>query len=176
MANAGVLSVVLVSSEGSILSIVQALSGVSRCSKIFEVTDIRDETAREFLEKKGLSREMSKKFVDYTGGRFIYLVNVTTLHKMYKTVYSEIDDESLHQAVMKDLFSRKIATQRFVVDMLGEPSQSVFSAISKTGEYVPVNLLRDSDLENKRKLAQARYTSTVSLSWHGRAQQRELQQ
>ena len=30
---------------------------VSRCSNIFEVTDTRDDTAREFLLKKGLSRE-----------------------------------------------------------------------------------------------------------------------
>lgn len=48
----------------------------------------------------------------------------------------------------------------------------------ETGEYVPVNLLKDSDHTNKEELAIAikiminanilRYTSSSSLTWHGR--------
>lgn len=48
-ANAGFLTVVFVSSEGSILPIVQKLSGVSRCSKIYEITDICDKTAVDYM-------------------------------------------------------------------------------------------------------------------------------
>lgn len=42
VANAGFLTVVLVSNEGSIMTIMQKLPGASRCSKIYEIIDICD--------------------------------------------------------------------------------------------------------------------------------------
>ena len=41
LANAKVLTIVFVSSEGSILPVVQRSSTLSRCVKLFEVTDVR---------------------------------------------------------------------------------------------------------------------------------------
>ena len=43
--------IVFVSSEGSISPVIQKLSGISRCLKIFEITDVSDEAAVDYLIK-----------------------------------------------------------------------------------------------------------------------------
>ena len=48
LSNTTILNIVFVSSEGSILPVVQELSAVGRCSKLFEVTDIEDNLAIDF--------------------------------------------------------------------------------------------------------------------------------
>ena len=58
LANASVLCIVFVSSEGSILPLVQEMSVASRCAKIFEVTDIDDKRATEYLLKQGIPKEI----------------------------------------------------------------------------------------------------------------------
>ena len=68
VANVGILRVVFVSSERLILPIVQKLSGISRCSKIFEITEVSDEVAVVYLIENGLSRELSIKLIDFVGG------------------------------------------------------------------------------------------------------------
>ena len=61
LANAEILTVVFVSSEGSILPVVQRLSEVSRSSKVLEVADIEDSDAVNFLMRNGLSKELCEK-------------------------------------------------------------------------------------------------------------------
>lgn len=119
--------------KGSILPFVQRLSSVTRCSKIFEVTNITDEKAINYLQTNGVSQQISKKLVDFVGGRFVYLVNITTLHKMYKNVYPGIDDELMYQSIMDDLFSIKINNQQGVIAMKGQTSINILSKISKKG-------------------------------------------
>jgi len=48
--------ILFVSSEGSILPVLQKLSGVNRCARIFEVMDISDQTAIDYLI---MSRKLS---------------------------------------------------------------------------------------------------------------------
>ena len=74
LANADILTVVFVSSEGLILPLVQKMSEVSRCSRIIDVGDISDEKAINYLKNNGLPRELGEKIVQFTGGRFAYLV------------------------------------------------------------------------------------------------------
>ena len=186
LANAGILSIVLVSSEGSILPIIQRLSGVSRCSKIFEVTDITDEEAIGYLQINGVSQQITKKLVDFVGGRFIYLVNTIILHEINKNVYPGINDESVYLSVMDDLFSRKINNQQCVIVINGPTSINILSKISKEGHLYPAELLktcqsyeeREKVLNTIKSLVDAnilRYTSTGSLTWHGKPQQHNFQ-
>ena len=53
LANQGLLKVVLISSEGSLLPIIRRFSGANRAPKIFEITDIDDSRATEYLIEKG---------------------------------------------------------------------------------------------------------------------------
>ena len=73
LANEGVLTIVFVSSEGSVVPVIQQTSGVSRCNRFFKVEDVDDNEAIKYLIKKGFSKELSEMFVDYVGGRCVYL-------------------------------------------------------------------------------------------------------
>ena len=84
--NEDILTVVFVSSEGLILP---KMSKVSRCSKIIDVGDISDEAAMNYLGNNGLQRELGEKIVQFTGGRFAYLVKCTIQHLVYSTQYPD---------------------------------------------------------------------------------------
>ena len=73
LANKGVLTIVFVSSKGSVVPVIQQTSGVSRCNRFSEVEDVDDNEAIKYLIKKGFSKELSEMFVDYVGGRCVYL-------------------------------------------------------------------------------------------------------
>ena len=96
-ANTNILTIMFVSSKGSILPITSMLSGISRYSKLFEIMDISDKTVIEYLINHGLSKKLSTKLVSYVGRRFMYLINIIHLHKMYRRVYPDVTDEILHK-------------------------------------------------------------------------------
>ena len=188
MANAGVLSVVFVSSEGSLLPIIQGLSGMSRCAKIFEVTDVDDKTARDYLVKQGIPRDTSENFVKYTGGRFVYLETVQALYDMYKHVYPAMSDEWVYKKTMADAFSRKINFQRLILDLQKPISMGIIEAISSSeeGQFLATELIQKESLsdEDRERVMNyittlvnqniLRYTCMGSLTWHGRPQQHEF--
>ena len=62
---------VFVSSDGSVLEQLQSRSAWSRARDPFEVCDISDKAAVEFLTRKGVEQEKAEEAVrDITGGRF----------------------------------------------------------------------------------------------------------
>ena len=75
LTNNGKLTIVLVSSEGSVVPIIQQTSGVSRCNQFFEICDVEEEMAVKYLMQGGFSKELAERLVNYVGGRCIYLVN-----------------------------------------------------------------------------------------------------
>jgi hypothetical protein len=73
----GCLRVVFVSSDGSVLEQLQSRSAWSRARKPFEVGDISDKAAVEFLTRKGVEQEKAEEAVrDITGGRFELLTTI----------------------------------------------------------------------------------------------------
>jgi hypothetical protein len=67
----GSLRMVFVSSDGSVLEQLQGRSAWSRARDPFEVGDISDKEAVEFLKRKGVEQEKAEEAVrDITGGRF----------------------------------------------------------------------------------------------------------
>ena len=89
LVNEDILTVIFVSSEGLILPLVQKMSEVSRCLKIIDVGNISDETAINYLGNNGLQRELGEKIVQFTGGRFAYLVKCTIQYLAYSTQYPD---------------------------------------------------------------------------------------
>lgn len=67
LANEGILTIVLVSSEGSVVPVIQEVSAVSICTRFFEIVDVNDGVAIEYLKKRGLSQKLSEKYVKYVG-------------------------------------------------------------------------------------------------------------
>lgn len=88
LANASILSLVFVSSEGVILPITQGLlSGVTRYAKTLEVGDIEDHADSDYLVTQGVPQHLANKFVDYAGGRFVYLVKIAALYLSNQKIY-----------------------------------------------------------------------------------------
>jgi len=107
--NEGLVIIVLVSSEGAVVPIIQKFAGVSRCNKMFKVTDT-DDVAIDYLMKMGFSSNLSKKLVQYTGGRCNHLANSVYIYDRYTTM-NQIDDDRMYNKIIEDLFSLKISNQ-----------------------------------------------------------------
>ena len=60
LANDSVPTIVLISSEGTVVPIIQAFSGSSRSTRMFEIGDVNDDLAEEYLIKMGLPDNLAK--------------------------------------------------------------------------------------------------------------------
>ena len=118
----GSLRVVFVSSDGSVLEQFQRRSAKSRMRKPFEVGDISDKEAVEFLTRKGVEQEKAEEAVrDITGGRFELLNDYLSVSTGNDARRQELFDEtkkSLRLAGLSahhELF-RTLVLQKFVRD------------------------------------------------------------
>ena len=134
LANAEILTVVFVSSEGSILPVVQRLSEVSRSSKVLEVADIEDNDAVNFLMRNGLSKELCEKIVLYSGGRFVYLYKCMNLHQAYSRMYPNMTDDLMYERLIEDVFLWKLNGQKLTVTQTKAISEALFNELSSKGE------------------------------------------
>jgi len=67
------LIVVFVSSDATILPIVQSMPACANRSTFFSVGDLTDEGAIQYLKQNGLSEDSSRALVDYVGGHIVDL-------------------------------------------------------------------------------------------------------
>ena len=183
LANDDIMNVVFVSSEGSILPVVQSLSAVGRCSKLFEIMDIQDDLAVNFLVGAGLPKHIGEEFVRYAGGRFLYLVKCITLYGMYSRVYPNLADNAILDKIKADLFLRKLNGQASIIAITKPTSEGLLDELSQKGEINPFDYTQSDGNVFKKKamvvpqLVNAnvlRYTSTGTLTWHGRPQKIEF--
>ena len=184
LANNGDLTIVFVSSEGAVAPVIQETSVVTRCNKFFEIGDVDDDIAINYLVQKGFPEKLSRKFVDYAGGRCIYLVN-SEIHR-YCAIerHPNIQDDEWYEMVIKEQFTWKLERQ-LVTLKLNEPySSMLLSVLSKDGEITVGAMIQNEEMKNKEnegiKDAIAnlvhenilRYTNINKLKWHGRPQER----
>ena len=137
LANEEVLTIVFVSSEGSILPLIQKSSTFSRSVKMFEVADINDHEATDHLENAGISKQLSKSAVAYTGGRFIYLDGFITLHRMYKKLYPDVADKLLFEMIKEDLFAYRLNVQSCAIEATKPTSEKLILDLMKSGQIDP---------------------------------------
>ena len=133
LANAEILTIIFVSSEGSIVPMLQQSSMSSRSAKVFEVMDISDISAINDLEEHGLSSYLSKKVVHYTGGQFIYLNKCKVLCDGYKKVYQGISDDVLYEKFRDDVFVEKLNHQKHEIKKVKPISGILLTELTKKG-------------------------------------------
>jgi hypothetical protein len=92
-ADTGILSLVLVFSDGRALPLLQASSAITRAGVIYEVGDISDADATAWLEKEyAVEGSRVKALVDtVSGGRFPLLMMCGTSHKSVDAISRELD-------------------------------------------------------------------------------------
>ena len=92
-ADAGILSVVLVFSDGRALPLLQSSSAITRAGIIYEVGDVSDIDASVWLSKEyNVEAERAAKLVDsVAGGRFPLLIMCGTSSKSVDAISRELD-------------------------------------------------------------------------------------
>jgi hypothetical protein len=119
-ADAGSLRVVFVSSEGAALPLMRASSAWSRALPPYEVPDIDDALAIDYLVERGMSRAAAEEAVHtVTGGRFSLLLHVASAAaaRPVAAVRHELD----------------IATDSALQDLGLAPTHALFRALVTVG-------------------------------------------
>ena len=147
LANAEVMTIVFVSSEGSIVPILQQSSTSSRSSKIIKIADIPDSIAVNELTKGGLSNYLSNKVVGYAGGRFVYLRKWKILYKMYRKVYPGISDDVIYEYIKHDIYAKQLNDQQHEIEITKPISQQLLMKLTKQGEITPSYLHKKTQQE-----------------------------
>ena len=115
LANQDLLKVVLISSEGSVMPIIRRFSGANRVPKIFEITDVDDSCATEYLIGNGIPDKLSMMLINYFGGRLIYMVGSISQYNSY-TKLGMTSALELYNNIISDLFARKIEDEGFAIE------------------------------------------------------------
>jgi len=62
-----------------------------------------------------------------------------------------MEDEFLYQKIIEDMFSRKLKSQNFKIDMVGEPNRNILRSILKEGELINQACLTVVTVVQKKK-------------------------
>ena len=73
LANTCVLKIILVSSEGSVMTLIKATSSKPKLTDTVKVLDISDEEALKYFDKL-VPNELTQRIVSVCGGRFVRLM------------------------------------------------------------------------------------------------------
>ena len=65
------------------MSIICRFSGANRAPKIFEITDVDDSRATEYLIENGIPDKLSMMLINYFGGRLTYMVGSISRYNSY---------------------------------------------------------------------------------------------
>ena len=82
-ANRRGLNIVLVSSEGHVMPLIESTSSSTRKANIIEVLDIEEEKAVKFLTECGMPMNLAKRFPSITGNRLVYLTMAIYNYRIY---------------------------------------------------------------------------------------------
>ena len=137
LANNNILSIVFVSSEGSVLPLLKDSSGNNRSNKIVEVLDISDEKALNYLIEGGVLERVAKKIVEMVGGRFAYLRRSIRLVHYYNEDYPDLTDEDMLNRIEKDMLALSLENQREVIALMQPYSSMLIKKISEVDHMAP---------------------------------------
>ena len=81
MANEGTLKIVLITSEGIIMPLLEVFSAMNR-ALLYEIADVMDKKALEFLMDNNIDEDVARELVKCVGGRIINLESCVVLMKI----------------------------------------------------------------------------------------------
>ncbi|KAF0416967.1 hypothetical protein F8M41_007369 [Gigaspora margarita] len=141
-ADRGSLVIVFIASEGLVPQIMKSRSAWSRAIIPFEVGDISDDEAMEFLQDSGIDKKNAEDVVKYlTGGRFTLLKDFQALSQYYanlKILFSEFKEKMFTQ-IKKDLDTVDLPeNHEFFIKLI--EAHRIGIAQAKT--IIPLNMIR----------------------------------
>ena len=178
LANNNILSIVFVSSEGSVLPLLKDSSGNNRSTKIAQILDISDEKALNYLIEGGVLERVAKKIVEMVGGRFAYLRRSIRLVDYYNKAHPDLTEEDMLNRIEKDMSALSLENQREVIALVQPYSSMLIKKISEVDHVAPSSFLKEMKTEEQQSKAAhciremmsaniLRYNSDGMLTWHG---------
>jgi hypothetical protein len=136
----GSLRMVFVSSDGSVLEQFQRRSAWSRAHDPFEVGDISDKEAVEFLTRKGVAEEKAEEAVrDITGGRFELLNDYLHVSESNDAKRQQLFNEtkkslrlaglSAHHELFRTLVAQKYVRDDPARDLCGDQHDQILRSL-----------------------------------------------
>ena len=101
LANKGTLLLVLVSSEGHIVPLIDSTSSSSRKASLVEILDLNSTLSEHYLTQRGVSDSLAKRVFNLTGGQFMYLIKAVELSK--KHCASGLSEEDVLEQIKRSL-------------------------------------------------------------------------
>ena len=180
LSNSRTLKVILVSSEGSVMPLIQKSSSRSRMAKIVEVVDIPNKEAIRYLSST-VPKELAEEIVNVSacGGRFIHLSSAMLEHRSLKrkniekidAQFSSITDFLLIHNVKRDMESvmtyppaqRKL--QKVIMDHLSSTGSISKDQLKKLDADAAIV---KKEIEHLVSANLLRYQSDVSVVFYSR--------
>ena len=161
------------------MPIIRRFSGANRVPKIFEITDVDDSRATEYLIENGIPDKLSMMLINYFGGRLIYMVGSISRYNSY-TKLGMISALELYNNIISDLFARKIEDEGFAIEEKYPKSHELLDAVSRD-HIIPSALLGKQSGDDRQLMSNAiahlvernvlRYTTNGLLTWHGKVEE-----
>lgn len=172
LANEGILRIVLVSSEGNIMPLLEVLSAMNR-ALMYEIGDVCDEKALEYLMNNDVCEDTGRKLVECIGGRIIHLESCVVLMQI-----EGWNAEDVCERAKSSLFERILNGQKLAISRTWPESGKILKVLASNRYIVPAELLKeigshelDKALEKLIDANILRYTEKGHVTWHGRVQQ-----
>ena len=141
----------MVSTEGSVMPILNKTSAMNRSACIIKVNDIPYPEALMYLRNGGIPETISTKLAQYFGGRFVYLNSCVKLYKLLMK-QGMLKDTILREIISR-ITDRRIDAQREVI-ITTPLADDVLSKVSDEDEMVVSNMLNGASSSNQKLIKQ----------------------
>ena len=180
-ANSKDITIILVSSEGNVMPLIEKASSSSRKAEIVEVGDIDVSDAEEYLLKNGIaSSKLRKDIVELVGGR-LWLLRVAC----YRYSAQKLPDDEFFTVFKRFMFS-EINRSLFEVDLNDEAIQMILLGVAKgmrrkdiVKQLVKNGVTYEHAIQSIRSLINAnclRYNVVGEVKWHNNCLKKYLQE
>lgn len=93
MVNSGLLHIVLVSSEGHVIPMLDKQSERTRSARVFHIPDLSQQEAKELFMKRGLTETLAKKLSVLCDGRLILIIQAHDILTSFMYEFGSEDEQ-----------------------------------------------------------------------------------
>lgn len=174
-ANDRKLYLVLVSSEGNIMPLINKTSARTRMAKVVEILDIDDDDAVQYLSARGFSEDTAEKVVKHVGGRFVYLKKAAEIRRLNPT----LDGDTLLRNIKSELYSSYVNPGVMEMGYHRDKAKIIIDrSLRESTPLDPQTLRKDLKGDELTEMVAAikclvkenilRYDADGKLTWHSR--------
>lgn len=180
----GYLRIVLVSSEGSVIPLLDNTTSKTRMGEVVEILDIACNDSEHYMTQQGIPVSLAKRIYNFTGGRFVHINQAIEMYRIRvelglsedDDIFDEISDILLgkyfrkritemnlyHQAHGEMILKKVLSAENNIIDP-GEPFESV--------DEKNKSVLLTEAMKSLVKIRLLRYTARGWITWHSQVVQ-----